>query len=77
MTEFTIENSYEESDGTETIVIDKYISTFEGGVFSVSSVVDSDESVLMQVQPWNPKGDGSREPWSNEEEAIEWFKSIN
>jgi hypothetical protein len=74
MTEFTIETTYTDSDGTEQTAVEKYIGVLDGGVFNVFAVVDSDQ-VLVQVQPWNPKGDGSRESWVNEEEAIEWFKS--
>ena len=76
MTDFTIETPYTDEDGEETVVVETYQSTFEDGVFNVLILDgESEEYVPVCTQPWNPKGDGSREPWSDEQEAINWFKS--
>lgn len=76
MTEFTIELPYTDEDGVEQVTVETYQSTFESGVFNVS-VLDEEtkEYIPVCAQPWNPKGDGSREPWTDEQEAIDWFKS--
>lgn len=76
MSEFTIEKTYTDVDGVEQTDVTTYSYTFEGGVFKVSVVdPESGEAIPQCSQPWNPKGDGSREPWTDEQEAIDWFKS--
>jgi len=75
MAEFTIETPYIDEDGVEQVAVDTYSYTFDGGVFVVSAVDENGELVPQCSQPWNPKGDGSREPWTDEQEAIDWFKS--
>ena len=76
MSEFTIETPYTDEDGVEQIAVDTYSYTFEDGVLVVSIVdPESGEAIPQCSQPWNPKEDGSREPWTDEQEAIDWFKS--
>lgn len=76
MSEFTIETPYTDEDGVEQIATDTYSYTFEGGVLVVSIVdPESGEAIPQCSQPWNPKSDGSREPWKDEQEAIDWFKN--
>lgn len=76
MAEFTIETPYVDEEGQEQVAVETYSYTFEGGVFEVSAInEESGEIDSLCSQPWNPKGDGSREPWTNEQEAIDWFKS--
>lgn len=76
MTEFTITKTHIDDDGVEQQEVETYSSTFEDGVFSVSSLdPETEEFVSCLSQPWNPKGDGTRVAWESEEQAIEWFKS--
>lgn len=73
---FTIETQIELANGEIETLTDTYKSTFQGGVFKVSVFDEQGNTYVEQVsQPWNPKGDGSREPWADEQEAIDWFKN--
>ena len=76
MTDFTIESVYVDEDGIEQVEVDTYSGILTDGVFSVSVLdPETNEQIVICDQPWNPRGDGSREPWVDEAEAIAWFKS--
>lgn len=75
-TNFTVEKQYESANGEVQTSTETYKSTFQGGVLKVSQLDEqSNTYISVCTQPWHPKGDGSREDWENESQAVEWFKS--
>jgi len=73
---FTIEKTVTDESGASITLVDHFIATLNGGVAEISSCDDKGANiVLVCVQPWNPKGDGTRAEWATVEEVVDWFKT--
>lgn len=73
---FNVEKTVTDENNASITITDHYIATLTSGVAEVSTCDENGENVvLICVQPWNPKGDGTRADWASVEEVIEWFKT--
>lgn len=78
MQNFTIEKKFKQENGPDIVEVSHYNVSLDGGVAKICSLDDNDENpVLITVQPWQPLGDGSRSEWNNEQEVMDWFRSVS
>lgn len=73
---FTIERTVTNENNESITIVEHYIANLNDGVAEVSSCDDQGANLVpICVQPWNPKGDGTRAQWATVEEVIDWFKT--
>jgi len=74
-TNFIIQKTTADSDGTEVAIDITYEAVLDGTVAEIFMVVDSNNKRSVCLQPWKTNNDGSRSDWTSEDEVVEWFKA--